>query len=432
MEVLLGLLEATVLTLREGVEAALVVGVVLAYLRRTGQAPLVPHVYRGLAAALLASVAAAVVIHRLGLDPEDETWEGALMLAAAALVASLVVWMWRVGRRLREQTEARLGVLVASGRRQGAGLFLFTFFTVFREGVETVLFLAALSGTIGANPLYNALGGALGLVLAGLFGLLLVRGSLRVNLRRFFAVTSLVLLLLVVRLVANGLHEFFEVGLLPSTELALQVVGLLTRESTSVLVLVFLIGLPAAVFLADAVVAERRLVPSGEPSSEARRRRAELRTARLRAAAAGVAGLAVSLLLVLGAVAAARGYDPAPAAVRPESSVLRIPLAEVRGQPMRKYTVTVDGVTVRFFALWREPGGVAVAFDACAICPLKGYHLVGDQLVCRNCGAPIAFDTVGMPGGCNPIPLAWRVEGDEIVIRVEDLAAGRTRFARGA
>ncbi|MBI2218714.1 MAG: DUF2318 domain-containing protein [Candidatus Rokubacteria bacterium] len=432
MDVLLGMLEATVVTLREGVEAALVVGIVLAYLRRTGQGALARHVYRGLAAALVASVGAATLIHRLGLDPENETWEGTLMLAAAALVGSLVVWMWRAGRRMREQTEARLETLVAPGRRQGAGLFVFTFFMVFREGVETVLFLGALSGAIGANPLYNALGGGLGLALAGLFGFLMVRGSLRVNLRRFFMVTGLVLLLLVAKLVANGLHEFFEVGLLPSTELVLEVVGFLTRESTSVFVLVLLIGLPAAVFLAEAVVPEPSLPPAGETAPEARKRRAELRSTRLRAGTAGVVGLALSVLLVLAAVAAARGYDPAPASVRPTGTVLRIPLAEVRGQPMRKYTVTLDGVSVRFFALWREPGGAAVAFDACAICPLKGYHLVGDQLVCRNCGAPIPFDTIGMPGGCNPIPLVSRVEGDEIVIRVEDVAAGRARFASGA
>src|SRR3989338_4011350 len=96
---------------------------------------------------------------------------------------------------------------------------------VLREGIETVLFLFALSATVGANPMYNALGGGVGLLLAFLFGSLLVKGSVRLNLKKFFTATGVVLALLVLKLVANGLHEFFEVGLLPSSETVLEIVG---------------------------------------------------------------------------------------------------------------------------------------------------------------------------------------------------------------
>jgi FTR1 family protein len=426
METLARMLEATVVTLREGIEAALVVGIVLAYLRRTGRAGLERHVYWGLGAALVASLAAAAAIRRFGLDPENEVWEGSLMLVAAALVGSLVIWMWRTGRRIRQQTEARLEKV------GGLGLFGFTFLMVFREGVETVLFLTALSGAIGANPLYNALGGGLGLLLAGLFGFLLVQGSLRVNLGRFFGVTGLVLLLLVAKLIANGLHEFFEAGLLPSTEALLAAVGFLTRESTSVLVLVLLIALPAGLLLEEALRRSPIAPLPGETPVEGRKRRAEARASRLWTGAAGVAGLTLSLLLILSAVAVARGYDPPPTPLALSGPILRIPVSELGDHPMRKYTVSVDGVSVRFFVARRQGEEVAVAFDACGICPLKGYHLVGDQVVCRNCDAPISFDSIGVPGGCNPIPLKAAIEGGEIVIRVEDLTEGRARFAKGA
>lgn len=434
MDALARLLEATVVTLREGIEAALVVGIVLAYLRRTGRGGLERYVYGGLGAALVASLAAAVAIRRFGLDPENEVWEGSLMLVAAALVGSLVIWMWRAGRRIRRQTEARLEGLLRGGSsgRGGLGLFGFTFLMVFREGVETVLFLTALSGAIGANPLYNAVGGGLGLLLAGLFGFLLVQGSLRINLGRFFGVTGLVLLLLVVQLVANGLHEFFEVGLLPSNERLLAVVGFLTRESTSVFVLVLLIALPAVILLEEALTRTAGRPLPGETAAEGRKRRAEFRATRLWTGAAGVAGLVLSLLLVVSAVAAARGYDPSPTPLPLPGPLLRIPLTELRDHPMRKYTVSVDGVSVRFFLARGQGDRVAIAFDACGICPLKGYHLVGDQIVCRNCGAPISFDTIGVPGGCNPIPLKATIEGGELVIRAEDLAEGKARFAKGA
>ncbi len=426
MDVLARMLEATVVTLREGIEAALVVGIVLAYLRRSGRAALARSVYWGLGAAIVVSLAAAVAIQRFGLDPENEVWEGSLMLGAAALVGSLVIWMWRAGRRIRQETEARVEGL------GGVGLFGFTFLMVFREGLETVLFLGALSGAIGANPLYNALGGGLGLALAGLFGFLLVQGSLRIDVRRFFGVTGLVLLLLVAKLVANGLHEFFEVGLLPSTEALLAVVGFLTRESTSVSVLVLLIALPAGLMLGEAFKPKAISPIAGESAAERRKRRAEVRASRLWTGAAGIAGLSLSLLLILSAVAVARGYDPPPTPLPLSGPLLRIPLAELGDAPLKKYTVSLDGVSVRFFLARGAGDRVALAFDACGICPPKGYHLVGDQLICRNCGAPISFDTIGVPGGCNPIPLKGAIEGGEIVIRAEDLAEGKARFARGA
>lgn len=433
MDVLARMLEATVVTLREGIEAALVVGLALAYLRRTGRAELARYVYRGLGAAVVASLAGAVVFQRFGLDPENEVWEGSVMLVAAALVGSLVVWMSRAGRRSAREAEARLEALVRTRGGSGAlGVFTFTFLMVFREGVEAALFLGALSGAIGANPLYNVLGGGLGLLLAALFGVLLVQGSLRIDLRRFFGVTGLVLLLLAARLAANGLHEFFEAGLLPSSRAVMLVLGLLTRESTSVLILVLLLTLPAGVLLREALGRKAADARPGDTAAELRKRRAELRASRRWAGAAGATGLALGLLLVVSAAAASRGYDPAPTPLALPGPLLRIPMTELQDHPMRKYTVSVGGVSVRFFVVRGEGDRVAIAFDACAICPLKGYMLAGDQVLCRNCGAPISFDTIGVPGGCNPIPLKAAVERGEIVIRAEDLAEGKAHFGRGA
>lgn len=250
MEILGKMLEAMVVTLREGIEAALVVGILLAYLRKTGREALSRSVLFGLGAAVAASILGAVLIQRYGLDPENEALEGSVMFAAAALVGSLVVWMWRTGRSIRPRLEERLEALAGQagtpimGSRAALGVFAFAFLMVLREGVETVLFLAALSGTIGGSPLYNALGGGLGLLLAILFGYLLTQGSVRVNLRRFFGITGIVLLILVAKLIASGLHEFFEVGLLPSSPFWLSVVGFFTRETTSLLVLILLIALP--------------------------------------------------------------------------------------------------------------------------------------------------------------------------------------------
>jgi high-affinity iron transporter len=415
MEILSRMLQAMVVTLREGVEAALVLGIVLAYLRRTEKSHLTRYVYRGLWLAVAVSLGSALFVHRLGLDPENEVVEGSLMLVAAGLVGSLLVWM-----------ESRLGAVTAGG--SGWGLFLFTFVMILREGVEAVLFLFALSATIGANPIYNILGGGLGLLLALLFGFLLVKGSLKINLKSFFTTTGLVLVLLVLKLVASGLHEFFEAGLLPSTETVLWVVGLLTKESASVIILMALLIVPSLAMLQQAWGS----APTRDLSltlPEQRKVKAEVRRLRRWTTAAAAVALGISYLLGVSlVVSASRGYDPAPIPL-PFADTIRIPLKDAEGQPLRKYSVNVNGVDVRFFIARGAGGGVAVAMDACGICPLKGYYLDGEQVVCRNCGAPIAFDTIGHEGGCNPLPLKALVEGDQIVVSAEALAHHRSRFA---
>lgn len=248
------MLEATVIGIREGLEAALVVGFILAYLSRTGRSDLSKYVYGGLLLAVAASMLAAVGIVRLGLDPENEVAEGVLFLVAGTFVATMVVWMWRTGRTLRAELEARVERMLEAPARPGTrraavGLGILTFVMVFREGIETVLFLGALSVAIRGNPLNNVIGGTSGIVLAAVFGALLVRGSVRISLHRFFLLTGAVLLALVLKLVANGIHEFAEVGLLRLGERALAVIGFLTREGTTFLILITFLLIPAGVIL---------------------------------------------------------------------------------------------------------------------------------------------------------------------------------------
>ncbi len=257
MNILGRMLEAMIVTLREGIEVALVIGVLLAYLRRTGRQAYSRYVLLGLSAAILASLAGAFVIQRYGLDADNPAVEGSVMFVAAALVTSLVVWMWRTGRTVRQRLESRLNSLVGQEEKSGfayraaLGVFAFSFFMVLREGVETVLFLLALAGIVGGDTRYNVLGGSLGLLLAVLFGALLVRGSLHVNLRRFFGVTGVVLMILVAKLIAGGLHEFFEIGLVSASPFWLEAVELLTDKTTSILILALLIVLPALCLLWD-------------------------------------------------------------------------------------------------------------------------------------------------------------------------------------
>ena len=244
------ILESFVVALREGIEVALVIGMLLAYLNRTGRRTYGRFVLFGLGAAVLASLGMAAAVQRYGLDAENPVVEGSLMFVAAALVTSLVVWMWRTGRSVRHRLEQRLDALMGTAEtatvdsRSALGVFAFAFIMVLREGVETILFLAALSGTPGGSALTTLGGSGLGLILAVLFGVLLVRGSVRINLRRFFGVTGLVLLVLVAKLVAGGLHEFFEAGALAGAPFWEELVEVIASKAASFIVLALLVVVP--------------------------------------------------------------------------------------------------------------------------------------------------------------------------------------------
>src|SRR2546427_2032447 len=208
--------QSLVITLREGVEAALIVGIVSGYLKKTGRASANRIVYWALLTAVGASLALGFILHTLQLTELGDAYEGWLMLTGAVFVASMTVWMWRTGKRLKQEIESKLSSLAggprAPGRWAAWGLFVFVFLMVFREGTETVLFLAAVS--LRTTALMNFVGGVIGLALAVGLGVAFFKGSLKVNLRKFFAVTTLVLLVVAVQLFVSGLHELSEAGAL--------------------------------------------------------------------------------------------------------------------------------------------------------------------------------------------------------------------------
>jgi FTR1 family protein len=245
-------LDALVVTLREGIEAALVIAILLAYLAKTNRLDLNRSVYLGLIGAVLASVIVAISFKYTGIDAENEFVEGLFHFIAAIFVATMVIWMWRTGRYLKQSMEEKLDRLVTSKNTlwQHVSLTLFTFFMIFREGIETVLFLSALSLT-SASRLLTFIAALIGLGMAFVFGLFFIRGSFRIDLKRFFEVTGVVLLILVIKLLASGIHEWSEVGLLPTNKLEFLIIGYIVRDSSDLALIIGLLILPAVLILAE-------------------------------------------------------------------------------------------------------------------------------------------------------------------------------------
>jgi high-affinity iron transporter len=208
------------LMLREGLEAALIVGIVAAYLVKIGRREALGKVAVGVAAAIGLSVAIGLVvtltIQRLPLVVQ-ETAEGLAAVLAVGVLTWMLFWMRRQGRALKNQLEQDVDAALTQGST--LALVALAFLAVIREGVETVLFLIPIMSFQGTG-LDTVLGGLLGLAVAFAFGWAIFVAGVRVNLRRFFTVTGVVLLFVSAGLVAFAIHAFGEAGLIANTGVA--------------------------------------------------------------------------------------------------------------------------------------------------------------------------------------------------------------------
>lgn len=208
------MLQALVVTFREGLEAFLIVAISLAYLRKSGRHELVPAVRWGIALSIVISVGAAFLFARA---ENHSLWEGVLAIVAAVSVASLTIHMWRTARRIKKDIEGHLG---SSAMKTGAaafvGVLLFTLLMITREGMETALLLGTL--LFQNTPMTIIAGAVLGTLAAALVAWVWSRYGHRVNLAVFFQVTAVFLLVFVVQLLIYGFHELMEANIFPYSE----------------------------------------------------------------------------------------------------------------------------------------------------------------------------------------------------------------------
>ena len=202
--------------LREGLEAALVVGILVAYLVKTGRRELLGRIWLGVGIAVVVSVAFGAL---LTFGPRGLTFEaqeaigGTLSIVAVAFVTWMVFWMARQARNIKGELEGRIDDAVAGG----VSLTILALLAVGREGLETALFLWAATRATGETvaPLLGAL---LGLVVAVVLGVLVYRGALRLDLRRFFTWTGAFLVVVAAGVVSYGVHDLQEAAILPGLD----------------------------------------------------------------------------------------------------------------------------------------------------------------------------------------------------------------------
>jgi high-affinity iron transporter len=412
-------LQAFIITLREGVEAALIVGITLAYLTKIGRAELRKTVYAALAAAFLGSIGVAIVISRTHLN--EEVFEGWIMLVAAFFVVTMVAFMMKTGRKLKGEIEGKVGLL--AGNDAWFGLFVFVFLMVLREGAETVLMLSAVS--LNSTELLSFLGTLLGVLSAIAFGVMFVKGSVRINLQKFFRVTTAIMLLVAAQLLVSGLHELSESGVIASSKREMAIVGPIVSNDWFFFVTIF--ALAALMVLFDA----KRRQPMPDAASPAERRKARWTARKERIWMASVYTFSFVFIAM---VTAEFIYSKSVSALSAAAEVtftngqLKIPLAQVSDGDLHRFQAKENDVEVRFWLYQKSDGKVATVFDACEICGAVGFYKSGKGVICKNCAAPINPQSIGTAGGCNPIPLKATLTADAVIIQEADVAAGSRIF----
>lgn len=420
------MLSAFLIALREGVEASLVVGIVLVYLARTGRTHLSRYVWGGVAAAVALSLAVAIALERFNIS--EDGFEGLMYLVAAFFVVTMILWMNKIAKHLKKEIEDKVEKYAGrEGSAAGWGIGLFVFLMVLREGAELALILRAVE--ISTEGLQTWIGTVAGIAAAVAVGLFFFKGTLKVSLHRFFAVTSSILILVAIQLAVTGLHELSEARWIPSSKAEMAILGPIVRNELFFFIFVF--GAVVVMIFREWQNASHAKPPAA-PLNDAERRlmEAKNRRQRLWMMAAAVASLGVILALTADFIYAQ--VNAAPPQARPVQAIgdkVRIPVAEVQDGNLHLFTLTANGQSIRFMVI-KKPNGYGTALDACLICGAEGYRQEGQNVICRHCASAIYIPTIGQKGGCNPIGFPSEIAGDDIVFDVSSVTKAAEEIPR--
>ena len=425
------MLQAFIITLREGVEASLIIGIVFAYLTKIGRHELKKTVFWALGAAIAASVGVAILLSHLQFN--EDIFEGWVMLVAAGFVVSMIWFMHKTARSMKGEIEGKVSKLIGGeAGTSRVGLFFFVFLLVLREGVETVAILSAVS--LNSTELLSFTGTVLGLAVSVVFGVLFIRGSVKINLQRFFRVTTVILYFVTFQLVVSGLHELSENGVLPSSTAEMRLIGPIVRND-----LFFFVTMLALAGLMMLMEYRRRApVVLAATATDADRRRLVWSQRREKMWMRAVVGTSFLFIFLSTAEFV---YAKSTTALSPTASVtlvgeqVTVPASDITDEKLHRYGVHVDDANgksaeVRFLLFKKPDGKIVTVADACSICGPVGFYIGSQGITCKMCASPLNAASMGQAGGCNPIPLKSTVEGGMVTIAAADLRAVAGVFER--
>jgi high-affinity iron transporter len=411
------LISSFLVALREGLEAALIIGIVLVSLGRSGRSHLVRFVWIGVGFAVSLSFAAGMALELWKVN--QEAFEGVLLLTSAVFVVTMIAWMSRAARHLKKDIEARVdGYAAKSDLAAGLGLGAFVFLMVLREGAELAVILRAVELSSQSAGVW--IGTLLGLGGAVAVGLLFFQGTLKIPLGRFFKVTSWILVIVAIQLALTGVHELSESGWLPASPAEMAFIGPVVRND--IFFFAAILGVAALLVLREWLSLPNPAETGAASEAERNHLVAERRKQARWLIAAGATFVIVTLMLTaefLYARTAAAAPEAQTLAV--EGGLVRVPTAGLGDGSVHFFRADVDGTLQSFMVVRKADGNWVAAIDGCMICGRHGYRQDGTNVICRNCGAVIPISTMGQVGGCNPIAVPSHLESGELVVQASDL-----------
>lgn len=420
------MIESTIIALREGIEIALVIGILIVYLQKTERSFLTPAVYVGLILAIIASIGGAMLLEKFAID--NESLEGYFELVAAVFVISMIVWMWRTAKYIRKEIEEKINSITQTSAswKMRIGIAGFTFLMIVREGLEAAIFLQAVAFNTG--EWLGMLGTIIGISLATVFAVLFIRGSVKIDIARFLKVTAVTLIIFSLQLIINAIHEFYEYGILPASPKMMGILGPIVQHE--IFFITAIISIPAIMLL----------IPGKKSSpSFSMDRRWQI--------SACIAGIGIIFFLGMGDIFSSNhdmSLSSEPISPLPSNGIIQIPLSNVGDGHLHRYSIDDNGLEIRFFVLRTGLGKFATAFDACYACYSYGhYYLKNGELICSQCDAPSPLsklhpsleeepdstNTGSMEGnGCAPIYLPSKIDNGFVLVKIADLQKKRKYF----
>ncbi|MGH9704241.1 MAG: Fe-S-containing protein, partial [Candidatus Acidiferrales bacterium] len=379
------------------------------------------YVWTGVLLAVACSFVAAILLERWRVS--EDGFEGLLMLAAGALVITMIVWMNRIARSLKKEIEQKVEACAQkSTRAAGLGIGLIVFLMVMREGAELVLILRAVE--LSSAGLQVWIGTALGLGIAIAVGLLFFQGTLRIPLGKFFAATSTILMVVAFQLGLTGIHELSEATWVWSSRREMALIGPIVRNEAFFFIVI--LGVAGLVILREwfREPAEAAAAASG-PSNPAERRKMEWERLKQKRWMFAAASLCFAVVLAFAAefvYARAAAAPPDARMLAAQGNEVRIPITDLSDSSLHFYATEVNRTALRFLVIHKSNGDYTTALDACQICGAHGYRQEGSNVICRNCAAAIYVPSIGDAGGCNPIPVKSKVVNGELILDLSALA----------
>lgn len=419
------MLKAMVLILHSGLEIAFLIALLLAYLRVAGQRGLFPYLKWGAFFAIIVSLSLTFGVNS---SWDREVVELVVNGLAVVLTLSLMVWLGWTNRQSPHQAGSKSSLLLPFLVFLGVTVLLIV------PGLDIGLTLSKVfletDGLVSTELATGLAAGLLALLIAGIAGVTLYKVASQTRSKWVTLAVFALLFILFARDATTTVQLMLVKGMLPLTDWLFRLIVPLVNNY-GIFFYVFL-GVTAALVIVT-IWEWRRQKDSFEGLNPAQRRKVKA-ASRRRAGLFGVTILLLTLVIVSDGATAVLARRPImldPAIpVNSENGNIMIPVESVSDGKLYRFSFTDEDTVVRFLIVYKGSGIYGVGLDACEFCGVAGYRQEKENVICNRCSAAINKATIGFPGGCNPIPLKYRNDGNFVVIPTEEITAAKAIFAQ--